>query len=131
MNRSALTAAAGAAGALALVGALAGGYELGSGHVVTHTISRTVTATVTRTPKPVTRWRTRTVVKPAAASAPSLPCQWLGGQLEPGVAVQGLAGDTTCAVTLISPMGASHLGEVQFTDPAGHASVWNLANPAG
>jgi hypothetical protein len=44
MNRAVLTAAAGAAGALALVGAFAGGYALANGHTVTRT--RVLTRTV-------------------------------------------------------------------------------------
>jgi hypothetical protein len=49
VNRSALTAVAGAAGALVIVAALAGGYLLGHGHVTTRTVIRTVTAPVTHT----------------------------------------------------------------------------------
>lgn len=52
MNRSVLTAAAGAAGALALAAAFAGGYAVANGHVITRTriLTRTVAApTVTDT----------------------------------------------------------------------------------
>lgn len=74
MNRSAATAAAGAAGALVLVGALAGGYELGRGHVVTHTVTATVTrtATVTASPPPARR-RHPHPAPVAATSAPPAP----------------------------------------------------------
>lgn len=71
MNRSALTAAAGAAGALVLVGAVAGGYELGRGRIVTRTVTATVTrtATVTTSPSPVRRRHSH----PAPVAATSAP----------------------------------------------------------
>jgi hypothetical protein len=93
-------------------------------HTVTRT--RTVTVTVTKTPKPHTRVRVRTV-----QAAPTIPCQDAGGSVEPGVMTAGLPGDTTCSVALLSPMGASHLAQIQLTAPNGVTSTWNLANPYG
>ena len=71
MTRSALTAAAGAAGALALVGALAGGYELGRSHVITRTVTTMVTrtATVTAAPSAVSRRHARP--SPVSATSPA------------------------------------------------------------
>jgi hypothetical protein len=93
-------------------------------HTVTRT--RTVTVTVISTPKPETKVRTRTV-----QAAPTIPCQDAGGSVDPGVMTAGLPGDTMCSVTLLSPMGASHLAQIQLTAPNGATSTWNLANPYG
>jgi hypothetical protein len=68
MNRTALTAAAGTAGALALVGALAGGYELGRGHVTTRTAIATVTRTATVPAAPPRVRRHRSHPSPGAAT---------------------------------------------------------------
>jgi hypothetical protein len=93
-------------------------------HTVTRT--RTVTVTVTKAPKPQRKVRIRTV-----QTAPTIPCQDAGGELEPGVVTAGLPGDSTCSVTLLSPMGANHLAQIQLTAPNGMTSTWNLANPYG
>jgi len=84
--------------------------------------SGAVTVTRTAPPKVVTR---------TVPGAPSLPCQDIGGSPEPGVITPGLPGDTTCTVTLDSPMGASHLAQITLTAPNGDAAIWNLANPNG
>ncbi len=122
-----LTGAALGVGAFVLLaGAAAGGYALHQ----PGTTTRPVTVTVTRTPpsKVITKVKkeTRTVSAP-----PSIPCQDIGGSPEPGVITPNLPGDTTCTVTLTSPMGASHLAQITLTTPAGHNSTWNLANPNG
>jgi hypothetical protein len=124
MNRILGSAAVGAGAFVLLAGAAAGGYALHQAGTTT----RTVTVTLTRTPPPkvVTKVKTRTVSAP-----PSIPCQDIGGSPEPGVITPGLPGDTTCTVTLTSPMGASHLAQIRLTTPGGHSSTWNLANPNG
>ncbi|HUZ24347.1 MAG TPA: hypothetical protein VMV07_11360 [Streptosporangiaceae bacterium] len=95
-----------------------------------HTVTRikTVTVTVSSTPKPVIKWRTRTVTRQGTAA---IPCQDIGGTPNPGVITPGLPGDTSCSVTLLSPMGADHLAQIQLTAPNGDSSTWNLANPNG
>jgi hypothetical protein len=123
------SAAIGAGAFVLLAGVAVAGYEVHHPATVTRTV--TVTHTITQQPKPaptVTRTVTRTVTHTAA---PSVPCQEIDGSPEPGVVVQGLPGDTTCTVTLVSPMGASHLAQLQLTAPDGGASTWNLANPNG
>lgn len=105
MNRSALTAAAGAVGALALAGALAGGYEIGHGHVVNRTVTVTVThtATVTASPTMVAKAIARHHARkprptasassaPPSAAAVSFGCKVLqfgGGQEEFNVTTVG------------------------------------------
>jgi len=117
------SAAVGAGAFVLLAGAAAGGYALHQPGA-----TRTVTVTVTRTPLPkvVTKVKTKTVSTP-----PSISCQDIGGSPEPGVITPGLPGDTTCTVTLTSPMGASHLAQIRLTTPGGDNSTWNLANPKG
>jgi hypothetical protein len=61
--------------------------------------------------------------------SPSIACQVISGSPEPGVITPGLPGDTTCTVTLLSPMGASHLAQIQLTAADRSISTWNLANP--
>ncbi len=93
--------------------------------------AKVTTRTVTAPPKVIVRWRTRMVTRTVTtpAGAPSIPCQESYGSIEPGVITPGLPGDTTCAVTLLSPAGASHLGQISLTAPDGTTSTWNLANP--
>ncbi len=128
------SAAAGAAAFALLAGAALGGWVLrGSPEPArvpapTVTVTRaapaiTVTASPRAKPAPTV---TRTVTMP-----PSVPCQDIGGSPEPGVITPGLPGDTTCTVTLVSPMGADHLAQITLTAPGGDASTWNLANPNG
>ena len=120
--------AIGTAAALATAVAVSGwtAYLVRPATVHTITRTRTVTVTVTQTPKPVTKVRTRIV-----RVAPNILCQDIGGSPEPGVITAGLPGDTTCTVTLLSPMGADHLAQIRLTAPSGDSSVWNLANPSG
>lgn len=124
------SAGVGVAAFVIVAGAAVGGYALH--HPGTRTV--TVTRTVTRTapPKVITRTApkvTVTVTATPAAGSPSILCQVISGSPEPGVITPGLPGDTTCTVTLLSPMGASHLAQIQLTAPGGAASTWNLANP--
>ena len=129
MHRAITGATAGAGAFVLLAGVAVAGYAVHR----PATETRTVTVTRTTQPRPaptVTRTVTRTVTH-TVAGAPSVPCQVIGGAPEPGVITQGLPGDTTCTVTLVSPMGASHLAQVQLTAPGGASSVWNLANPNG
>jgi hypothetical protein len=100
MNRSVLTAAAGAAGALALAAAFAGGYALAGGHTITRTriLTRTIagpTVTDTRTVYRV-RHRKKHHAAPAspAAAGPAVAfgCKILQtgpGQLEFNVTTTG------------------------------------------
>jgi hypothetical protein len=123
-------AAAGAGAFVVLAGVAVAGYA------VHHpaTVTRTVTVTRTAPPKVITRTApkvTVTVTATPAAPPPSIPCQVIGGAPEPGVITAGLPGDTTCTVTLISPMGASRLAQIQLTAGDGSVSTWNLANPNG
>jgi hypothetical protein len=64
-----LTAAAGAAGALIVVGALAGGYEIGHGRVATRTVTVTVTRTATVTPSAAAEAEHRRTAAAARSSA--------------------------------------------------------------
>jgi hypothetical protein len=79
MNRAALAAAAGAAGALVLVGAFAGGYALANGHTVTKTrvITRTVPGPAVTHTRIVYKVRHRKKPHPAPAS-PAAPALTLG-----------------------------------------------------
>jgi hypothetical protein len=118
------SAAAGVGAFVVVAAAAAGGYVFhhpGTKTVtVTHTVMRTAPAKV------ITKMKTdtRTVTGP-----PSIACQVISNSPEPGVITAGLPGDTTCTVTLLSPMGASHLAQIQLTAPGGASSTWNLANP--
>jgi hypothetical protein len=122
MNRQVAAAAGGAAAVLVMGGCFAGGWLAHGARTVTRTVPHVVTVTRTAPPKVVTR---------TVPGAPSLPCQDIGGSPEPGVITPGLPGDTTCTVTLDSPMGASHLAQITLTAPNGDAAIWNLANPNG
>ncbi len=128
MNRSALTAAAGAAGALILVGALAGGYELGRGHIVVRTVTATATrtATVTAMPKVITRVRTKTVTR-TVPGPPSIPCFEENGRLagvgQPSGAGTGPPVQTTCTIVLRTAVPASN---DQFYAVAPDGSTLNL-----
>jgi hypothetical protein len=74
LTRAAFAAGAGAAGTLALVAALAGGYTLGASHARARTVTRTVTVTRTPPPKVITRWKT--VPGPAVTkTADGVPCE--------------------------------------------------------
>lgn len=97
MNRSVLTAAAGAGGALALAAAFAGGYAVASGHVTTRTriLTRTVAApavTDTRTVYRVRHRKKHRVAPAAPGPAVAFGCKILQtgpGQLEFNVTTTG------------------------------------------
>jgi hypothetical protein len=111
-----------------LAGVPAGGYAVHRPGRQTVTVTGTVPKTVY-----ITKWKTHTETNTvtAPAAAPSIPCQEISGSIEPGVITPGLPGDTACTVTLLSPMGASHLAQIVLTALDGTTSTWNLANPNG
>lgn len=99
MNRSALMAAAGAVGALALVAAFAGGYAIANGHTITRTriVTRVVPAPIVTHIRVVYRTRHRkkrpiASASPAASSTVAFGCKVLQqgpGQLEFNVTTTG------------------------------------------
>jgi hypothetical protein len=82
-----------------------------------------VTITVTAAPRTVVKTVTRTL-----SGNPSIACSdsGAGSQVQPGVLVAGLPDDTTCTVTVVSPEGGSHLGEIQIKAPSGDWSDYNM-----
>jgi len=87
-NRAALPAAAGAAGALALVGAFAGGYALANGHTVTRTrvITRTVPGPAITHTRIVYRVRHRKKPPPHPPARPHPPSRSAATSCNPGQA---------------------------------------------
>jgi hypothetical protein len=69
MNRTAITASAGAVAALALVAVGGAGYLAGNSHAAGRVVTRTVTVTKTSPPKIVTRWKTRTETRTVTVTA--------------------------------------------------------------
>jgi hypothetical protein len=122
VKTGAIIAAAALATAIAVSGWTA--YIVRPAHVRTVIHTHVVTVTRTAPPKVITKLKIRTR---RVSSPPAMACQDIGGSPEPGVAVQGLPGDTRCTLTLLSPMGASHLAQIEITTPTGDSSIWNLA----
>lgn len=151
MNRSAVAAAAGAAGVLALAGAFAGGYAVANGHTMirTRVVTRTVpgpAVTHTRIVYRVRRRKHHAAPPSPAASAPALTfgCKVLqagAGQLEFNVTTTG--GGTyngTVYVSFYDYPGSGHIfpsTTVQGATPVGTwlpvpaADIGASAEPSG
>lgn len=134
MNRQILAASASAAGALALVGAFAGGYSIAHDHVVTRVITKTVT------PPPVTRTRVRVVIRrarPPAAATPAAASPF------PSAAIAGSTISFACKVEqtggggevyeVSTDSGPAYSGtvEVSFYGPAGSGQTFPPASLPG
>jgi hypothetical protein len=120
MNRAALAAAAGAAGALALVAAFAGGYALANGHTVTRTriLTRTVPGPTVTDVRIV--YRVKHHKKPPATSpSPAGAAVTFGCQIRQSGVGQELFNVTTTG-------GATYSGmvNVTFYDYAGSGDIF-------
>jgi hypothetical protein len=114
MNRTVITAAAGAVAAFALVAAAVAGYLVGNSHAAGNTVTRTVTVTKTAPPKIITRWNTKTVTVAATATpqAAGIPCLEEAGRIwVSGGALGTSATQTTCHVVAVAP---DSLGEFEL-----------------
>lgn len=127
MNRAVLTAAAGAAGALALVAAFAGGYALANGHTVTRTrvITRTVPGPTVTDVRVV--YRVRHHKKPPKPSpSPAVAAVTFGCQIRQLGAGQEVFNVTTTG-------GATYSGtiNVTFYDYAGSGDTFSPTTVQG
>lgn len=131
MNKTAVAAVAGAAGTLALVAAVGGGYLAGHHSTSVRTEVRTVTVTRTAPPKVITRWKTKTVTVTQTATA-AAPAGMACSMVNSGFLVAGNPGgnstpDGTCQVALYGNGGN---GSVKLSDGSGHVTWYDLGAPS-